>query len=48
MQADNRKEHYTLNKEYYNSSVLKMNALSDLCHDISNTEALDINVEKVI
>ena len=42
-----QKESYQ-NKEFYNSTVLKFNSLSELCHDISNTESLDINVEKFL
>ena len=50
MQIDSsqtRKDNSYQTKEFYNNSVLKYNSLSDLCYDISNTENLDINVEKV-
>ncbi len=38
----------TVHKEFYKDSVLKYNMMSELCHDISNTESLDINVEKFL
>lgn len=37
-----------LQKEFYRDSILKSNIISDLCHEISNTELLDINVEKFL
>jgi hypothetical protein len=50
MQIDSsqQRKDYSQNKEFYtNSSMLKPNALTELCHDISNTEELYINVDKV-
>ncbi len=35
------------NKESYTSSVIKSGVLSDICHDLTANESLDINVEKV-
>jgi len=35
-------------KDFYSNSILKYNSLSELCNDISNTENLDINVEKFL
>lgn len=53
MQSDNNpnikiKENLTSyhNKEFYNSSVLKQNSLSELCHEITSTETFDHNVER--
>jgi len=34
-------------KEFYNSSILKPNSISEICHEITNTEAFDHNVERV-
>jgi hypothetical protein len=45
---DTNTHHLTHNKDFYNYSVLKPNALNELCYEISNTEVLDFNVEKVI
>ena len=50
MQLDSsqlRKENSYVNKEFYNTSVLKLNSLTELCHDITNTEVIDVTVEKV-
>jgi transcription initiation factor TFIID subunit TAF12 len=35
-------------KDFYSTSLLKYNTLSELCNEISNTESLDINVEKFL
>ena len=34
-------------KDFYNSSVLNNNIVEEMLKDITNTETLDINVEKV-
>jgi hypothetical protein len=34
-------------KDFYNSSVLKPNIVSELCNEITSNEIIDINVEKV-
>ncbi len=34
-------------KEFYNNSVVKQNTITDILNDITATENLDINVEKV-
>ncbi len=33
-------------KDFYNSSVLKSNSLSEICHEITSTEIFDPNVER--
>jgi transcription initiation factor TFIID subunit TAF12 len=35
-------------KEFYRDSILKYEVISELCKEISNTETLDINVEKFL
>lgn len=34
-------------KDFYVTSILKSNVLSDLCSELTSTECLDVNVEKV-
>ena len=34
-------------KDFYNSSVLKPNSLSEICNEITSTETFDHNVERV-
>lgn len=34
-------------KEFYNSSILKPNSLSEICNEITSTESFDHNVERV-
>jgi transcription initiation factor TFIID subunit TAF12 len=36
------------NKDIYVTSVLKQNALADICSELTSTETLDINVEKFL
>ena len=33
-------------KEFYNSSILKLNSISEICHDVTSTETFDHNVER--
>jgi hypothetical protein len=48
MQVDYKaKENSSKDKEFYNHSILKHNAITDLCYDITSTEGFDVNVEKV-
>lgn len=35
------------NKDFYVTSILRSNALSELCAELTSTECLDLNVEKV-
>ena len=37
-----------VNKDFYVTSVLRSNALTDLCNELTSTESLDINVEKFL
>ena len=37
-----------INRDFYNTSILRPNSLSDICNDLSPAEALDINVEKFL
>ena len=36
------------NKDFYVTSVLKANSLTDLCNELTSTECLDVNVEKFL
>ena len=38
----------TSTKDFYVTSILKGNAISDLCSELTSTETLDINVEKFL
>ena len=44
----NKQKDSQQNRDFYVTSVLKYNVLTELCQEISNTEALDINVEKFL
>lgn len=35
------------NKDFYNNSVLKSNAIAELCNDLTVNETIEPNVEKV-
>jgi transcription initiation factor TFIID subunit 12 len=46
---ENNQNENNLNlKNFYNSSVLNNNSISDLCNNLTSTETLDINVEKFL
>ena len=46
---ENNQNENNLNlKNFYNTSVLKNNSISDLCNNLTSTETLDINVEKFL
>lgn len=44
----NKQKDSQQNRDFYVTSVLKYNVLAELCQELSNTEALDINVEKFL
>ena len=35
-------------KDFYFSSILKQNSLTEICNELTSTECLDINVEKFL
>ena len=37
-----------VNKDFYFSSILKQNSLTEICNELTSTECLDINVEKFL
>jgi len=45
---NNQNENQNNKKIFYNSSVLRENAISELCNNLTSTETLDINVEKFL
>jgi hypothetical protein len=46
MQEQNQ-QNSSNNKEFYNTSVLRSNLVSDYINDLSSNEVVDTNVEKV-
>ena len=37
-----------VNKDFYFSSILRQNSLTEICNELTSTECLDINVEKFL
>jgi transcription initiation factor TFIID subunit 12 len=45
---NNQNENQNNSKSFYNTSVLRPDAISELCNNLTSTETIDINVEKFL